>query len=292
MILSIIIVNYNTAKIIINCIDSIYRNTKNINYEIIVVDNASKDDSVNFIKKKYPEIILIENRINNGYANAINQAIRKSNAEYVFILNPDTILINDSIQIFYNYMKENNDIACCGGNLVNMNSDSVISYGNFPSLKQIFFEEFGIRKIFKKYYFRKLSPGCVYNESAISKVDYICGADIFIKKSIFEKTGLFDEDFFLYYEETEFFYRLKKSGYKSVILPEARIIHLEGQSLKNDEFEKLKLKKKSEFLFFKKCHGGFSSFSAKFLYLYGCLLKLIFKLDGTQFKKFKIIFNA
>ena len=294
MIVSIIIISFNSEKYLGKCIESIGKNTGGLEYEIIVVDNSSVDDSFSLIKNKFPGVILIENKKNEGFARAVNRGIKASKGEFIFLLNPDTVLVNNAIKIFYEFLINNDEYTCCGGALFDERMKPVNSYGFFPSVKQVMFEEFGLRKIFKKYYFNKLSPGCVLNQKISSPflVDYVSGADMFIRKSALEKTGLLDEDFFMYYEETELSYRIIKNNFKIAVIPEAKIIHFEGKSLIGVNLEKYKLMLKSEFLFFKKCYGKFITFILKVTLLLGCTVKLVLKFDAEQVDKFKLIIKS
>ena len=121
--ISIIIVNYNTKKLIKNCLKSVFEKTQGINFEVYVVDNNSRDGSCEMIEQDFPQVKLIKNTKNKGFGAANNIAIRESNAKYVFLLNSDTILLNNAIKIFFDFMEkpENQKISCCGGNLYNKN---------------------------------------------------------------------------------------------------------------------------------------------------------------------------
>jgi GT2 family glycosyltransferase len=153
-------------------------------------------------------------------------------------------------------MEANNDsLGAVGGSLLHENLEPHISFGHFPSLKQIVFEQF-LKYFFKNFYKNHIAlTGVVENESNVFEVDYVSGADIMIKKDVFEKLGGFDIDFFLYYEETEMCYRLKKMGFKNLIVPEAKIVHLHKKTEKSILLEKLKLYKASEKLFFRKAYS-------------------------------------
>lgn len=291
---TIILISYNSENYIVNCINSVIQNTKSVSYDITVVDNASQDNTLNLIRLKFPQIKLIVNKSNYGFAKAVNQAAKESKSEYILLLNPDTVLMNNAVQIFYEYLErsDNKDVACVGGGIFSEDNKPAISYGFFPSLKQIFFEEFGLRKLFLKYYYKKLSPGCYFTGEKEKEVDYICGANLFIRKSVFDLAGCLDEDFFLYYEETELSFRLKKKGYKNMLIPEAKIVHFEGKSVGETNFNILSIKKKSELLFFKKCRGSLSSYNAKLFYLAGALFKFVICIDVKQLKIFKTILKS
>jgi GT2 family glycosyltransferase len=241
----------------IDAIDSIVEKTEGVSYEIIVVDNNSIDGSaLELIKKFGNKIKLISNHKNIGFGRANNIAIKIAKGKYIFLLNSDTLLVNNAMKYFFDYMEKHTDNAICGGALYNLDMSQQISYGHFPSLKQVFFEEFQLSKLFVKYFNKNLSVGCVLDTNNIRIVDYVSGADMFIRKSIIQSIGGFDADFFLYYEETELNYRINKLGYKSVILPDAKIIHLCGKSFGNDvKLSKFKIQQNSKFLFFKKAYG-------------------------------------
>lgn len=288
---TIIIVSYNSEKYLKQCIQSIFEKTTGIKYNIIVTDNASTDNSLKLIKEKFSNIRLIENKENAGFAKAVNQAVKETDSEFILLLNPDTILTNNAVKIFYDFMKNNESVASCGGALFDKEMKPAISYGFFPSLSQVFFEEYGLRKLFRKYYFKKLSPGCLLkdNQKEPFSVDYVSGANMFLRRKVFEMMNFLDEDFFMYYEETHLSYKFKRKGYLNMVVPDAKIIHLEGKSLEDVDLGKLKLMKKGEFLFFNKCYGSFFEIIAKIIYLEGCFIKLFFKLDKSQLKKFNII---
>lgn len=236
--ISVIIVSYNTSELTRNCLKSVYDKTIDVDFEIIVIDNNSVDDSVKMIETEFPEVKIISNKDNLGFGKANNQGIEKSNAKYIFLLNSDTILINNAIKILFDFMEKdtNNDVACCGGALYNNNLTNQISYGRFPTIKSLLYY-YTLAKIYPETYKDKyFMAGILKNDNPIV-VDYVTGADMLIRKSVLDKTGFFDKDFFLYFEETELCSRFIKSGYKNMIYPEAKIIHLCGQSPLNGKKE-------------------------------------------------------
>ena len=221
---SIIIINYKNAELTIDAIKSIYEKTIGINFEIIVIDNDSNDN----IEKKLNEnfkngIKFIQSSKNLGFGRANNLGLKLSNGKYVFLLNNDTLLINNAIKILYDFMELNNGVAVCGGNLYDIDMNPTQSFGSLPknenlifSLTRSFYKS--IFKIRSKFNFTKKSK----------KAGYIVGADMMIRKEILERSGAFDDDFFLYFEETELTYRIKKLGYKVYSVPNAKIIHYES----------------------------------------------------------------
>lgn len=266
---SIIIVNYNTRDILNQCLGSIYQYTADINFEIILVDNASADGSTEMIKARYPEVILIESKENLGFGRANNLGAKHASGTYLFLLNSDTIMLENSIKILYNFFESTNDpnLAVIGCKLLDINKRPHISYGNFPSIRQELFE-YGLSRIFRKYYLTKLSPSVCDASRQIKEVDYIMGADLFFKKQIFEQVNGFDEDFFLYYEETEICFRLKKKGYRILWVPLTSIIHYIGASgnqTKEFNYWILEQLHKSKYLYYKKCYGILAAILIKYI---------------------------
>ena len=246
---SIIIVNYNTKDLLQNCLHSIYDKTISIDFEVIVIDNASKDGSVDLVKNGFKNVIIIENSINLGFGNANNLGIQIATGKYIFLLNSDTILLNNSVKILANYLDKNPEVAISGGNLYNIALKPTISFCQFmPGILNDFdiFSGGILSKILyrKNFHYNYLDKNIFIN-------GYISGADMFIRKDILNRTGLFDSDFFMYFEETELTWRIRNMGYKIASVPEAKIIHLEGASeiIKSNTLKRFF---KSKYIYFNK----------------------------------------
>ena len=250
---SVVIVNYNTCFLLLQCLNSIYQIVEDVDFEVIVVDNASSDNSIQSVKDRFPQVILIENSENIGFGRANNLGVKYACGKYLFFLNSDTILINNSIKLFYEAMEKTPLVAACGGNLLDGNGLATYSYGFFPNLLQEIFD-CGLKFVFPSFYFYKLSINKVVQSETIPfEVDYICGADIFVRKSIFKQMGGFDETYFMFYEETDLFFRMKKKCFVSKIFPNINIIHLGGASFQsNNNISKLIIMYKSKILFYRK----------------------------------------
>lgn len=264
---SVIIVNYNTTALTSACIKSVIKFT-NIPIEIILIDNGSADRSIELLKDEFPELILILNKENKGFGAANNLGISQAKADYLFLLNSDTLLVSDAVGSFLKFMEDKNHqhVACCGGSLISPKGEKQIAYGNFPSLAEIF-ASLGPGIFYKNYYSKHLSSGVKVYKNQPHRVDYISGADFFVRKSVLKEVGLFDEDFFLYFEETELAFRIQNKGYISFVLPDVHIIHLEGGShLTVQKLEKERIFAYHRLLFFKKCYGNFTATVAKSLY--------------------------
>lgn len=248
---SVIIVNYNTCELLKNCINSIYKNTKDIKYEIIVSDNGSKDDSVKMIKQNFPNVILIENNENLGFGAANNRGLKIAKGKYVFYLNSDTLLLNNAVEIFFDYFENNSQnekIGALGTNLLNPDMTVGESYGNIMGgncnsysdiFKDVFFYALRSWFIYFKtlfgYSLKKINENNCY-EKKIGKVGSITGADLFLKNNDFAQ---FDENYFLYFEDTDLQYTLYKNNLNRILIEEPKIIHFGGASGNKIEYEVL-----------------------------------------------------
>lgn len=225
---SIIIVNYNTSDLVIQCIESVIKHTKKINYEIIVVDNNSPKRDIENLNSIYPDVTLILNDKNSGFGIANNIGNKIAKGENIFLLNSDTIVLDNSIYNLYKFMDENKQVGACGGNLCDINLQPATSFTRFmPSILSdidYFFLNFISKLIYRKsvYY--------CYDELPIKINGNISGADLMISKKIFDELGGFDENFFMYYEETDLLFRMREKKYETFIVPQSKIIHLEGAS--------------------------------------------------------------
>lgn len=248
---SIIIVNYNTLQMTRECVESVKKNTRGVEYEIIIVDNASTDGSFEFFSR-YPDILFISNKENLGFGKANNIGAKYAKGDYLFLLNSDTLLIEDVVTRLYEYMETDYNIGACGCNLIHKDGQNAICHGMFPSLIQEF-SDIGFSIFYHNYYRQKLSVSQKINEGDIDNVDYISGADVFIRHHIYNELGGFDETFFMYYEETDLFYRLREKKIRSSLLKDHSIVHLEGGSQKNSfKIERFKLFFRSKVLYYKK----------------------------------------
>lgn len=221
---SIIIVNYNTKQLLADCLATVFEKTKDVAFEVIVADNASTDSSEEYIKEHYPSVKWINSGENLGFGRANNLGAKYASGKYLFLLNSDTLLLNNAIRIFFDYAEshQHEGIGTLGSWLLDKNEKPNNSFGFFPCPKN----EIGY--LLGKYQLPSLSDITEEKE-----VDYITGADLFIEKRLFDKLDGFDKNIFMYYEETDLQYRLAQRGLSRRIIPGPRIIHLEGGSFEN-----------------------------------------------------------
>ncbi|KKR88110.1 MAG: WsbD [Candidatus Curtissbacteria bacterium GW2011_GWA1_41_11] len=229
LLLSVIIVSYNTKELLKDCLDSIQLSIEGIEGEIFVVDNNSSDNTISLIKAKYKWVKLIENKSNLGFSKANNIAIKKAKGKYLLILNPDTKLRKDTISKMINFMQSRDEIAVttCRVELPSGSMDRDCRR-HFPTPWRAFAHFSGLSKIFSgSKIFDQYQMGYL-SENTEHEVDSCVGAFMFIRASAIKKVGLFDEDFFFYGEDLDWCWRFKQLGYKIVYTPVTKIIHYKG----------------------------------------------------------------
>lgn len=231
--LSIVIVNYNVKYFLEQCLHSVMQATQHIEAEVFVVDNNSVDGSVPMLRQKFPGVHLIANRENVGFSRANNQALRKAAGDYVVLLNPDTIVEEDTFTKILDFMDAHPEAGGLGVKMLDGKGRFLPeSKRGLPTPLVAFYKIFGISSLFPKsrrfgkYHLSYLDPDTIH------EVDILAGAFMLIRRSALEKTGLLDETFFMYGEDIDLSYRIRKAGYRNYYFPETRIIHYKGESTK------------------------------------------------------------
>lgn len=254
---SVIIVSYNTKELTSNAVASVLSKTYGVQYELIIVDNASKDGSPDYLKSKFKDkIFVIENDSNLGFGRANNIGIRRSSAKYIFLLNSDTELLNNAVKIFFDYMENNQNVGICGGNLFNRSMEPLLSFGmQKKSLFSHFIWKYNAFFLKIQKLFTKKKMNYLFNyENKPKEVGYITGTDMFIRRDVFDKSGLFDENIFMYCEDVDLSYRIYNLGYKIISLPQVKILHLESKSV-GDILNKYRLVLSGQYYFYFKLYG-------------------------------------
>ncbi len=230
--ISIIIVNYNVKDALDNCLASIYKsNNTNLKLEIFVVDNNSIDGSQKLIKEKYPEVKLIANKENLGFSKANNIALKQVSGKYVLILNPDTVLEEGTFQKLIDFIKNNPDTGVVTSKLIRSNGElDPACRRSFPTLSVAIPRILGLSKLFPKSKIFGKYNLTYLDENQTYEVDSVCGAFMFIPKEVIDEVGFFDEDYFMYGEDIDLCYRIKKTGRKIFYYPEVTTHHLKGES--------------------------------------------------------------
>jgi len=231
--LSVVIVNYNVKYFLEQCLYSVRRASEGLQTEVFVVDNNSVDGSVKMVREKFPEVILIDNKENTGFSKANNQAICKSKGEYVLLLNPDTVVEDDTFIKIISFMDSHPDAGGLGVKMIDGKGNFLPeSKRGLPTPSVAFYKIFGLSKFFpKSKVFGKYHLGYL-DEDQVNPVEILSGAFMLLRKSVLDKTGLLDETFFMYGEDIDLSYRILKAGYQNYYYPDTRIIHYKGESTK------------------------------------------------------------
>ena len=235
--LSIIIINYNTAHFINQTINAIYKSSIDINYEIIVIDNKSQDNSLELLNESYPNIKLIQNPKNYGFAKAVNIAVEHCNGKYILLLNPDTIVEIKSIQTLYNSLISDSQIAVVGAKIIDSNGKFQLSSRRaYPGFFTSLFQVTGLSYLFPKSRIMGRYNYTYIPNDISHEVDSVSGACMMFSKDHFISLNGFDEDYFLFFEETDFCIRTKNAGKKILYNADAKTIHYRGESMKTAPF--------------------------------------------------------
>lgn len=269
---SIIIVNYNTLNLLKNCIRSIILFTYEVEYEIIIVDNNS-NDNISILSEEFgPKIICLNLSDNIGFGRACNEGAKVAKGEFLFFLNPDTILLNNAVKILLEKLKSSIDIGVCGGNLYDINLLPMHSFKMFfPS---IFWE---LNELLMGIPEKKLYSNCFgFNSTNVDKeVGYITGADLMISRDLFFQIGSFSNDFFMYFEETDLCYRVHKLKKSIYSIPSAKIQHLEGKSFGDGmiNLNRIRFWEQGRFIYYKRNKLKLQRFFIHLLYGLNLILR-------------------
>lgn len=231
--LSVVIVNYNVKYFLEQCLHSVAKAAEGIECEVFVVDNNSVDGSVHMVKEKFPQVTVIDNQENLGFSKANNQAIMKSKGEYVLLLNPDTIVEDDTFKKIIAFMDEHPEAGGLGVKMVDGKGNFLPeSKRGLPKPDVAFYKIFGLSKLFPKSKTFGQYHLSYLDENEIHEVEILSGAFMLLRRGALKKTGLLDETYFMYGEDIDLSYRLIKAGYKNYYYPKTRIIHYKGESTK------------------------------------------------------------
>jgi GT2 family glycosyltransferase len=235
MLLSVIIVSYNAYHFLDHCLAAVSQAMQGIDGEVIIIDNCSADGSPKLVKEKFPQFTLVENKVNIGYSKANNQGIRSSRGKYVLLLNPDTVVQPDGFRKSLEYMDAHPEAGALGVRMVDGKGNFLPeSKRGFPgplvSLYKVLrlHKWFPGSKRFDRYYLGYLP------ENQTNEVDILVGAFMLLRKSVLDEVGLLDEQFFMFWEDTDLSYRITQAGYKNIYFPETTIIHYKGESTRKD----------------------------------------------------------
>jgi GT2 family glycosyltransferase len=262
--ISIVIVNYNSGEFLAGTLQSILDNPPSSEWEVIIFDNASTDNSLEHAKsiiRDNPRFGFITSNENFGFAGANNRAVKETRGEYILLLNPDTGLTPNAVDNLYLYLKNHDDVAAVGPHLVDSDNSSTVSFGYFPTITGIIAGAFLPRRF---QVAKSGTLGIIPDPSITRELDvgYVSGACLMTKRAVWEESGGLDESFFAYFEETDWCLRLHKKGLRSVFIPYVTVRHFEGKSFSGIPYRHMEIFVRSAMRFFNR------HFPPAFKYLY------------------------
>jgi GT2 family glycosyltransferase len=266
--LSIALVNWNNRDYLEQCLESIKAAQLPLSYEIVVSDNGSTDGSLQMLAERYPDVIVVENGENVGVARGNNQCIRYSSGGYIYILNNDTVVNQDSIMRMVTFLDEHPEAGAAGGNLLNPDGSFQASFCYFPTLLEEYLIVTHIGRRLNAHFPSHNGP---YPD--VRQVDWISSASIVVRREAIEGIGLIDEEYFIYSDETDWQYRLWQAGWKVYYLPEVTTIHFGGGSFKPGG-KRYTLVYRGRMLFARKHYSGAYQFAQRAMFALAALGRL------------------
>lgn len=266
---SVVVVSWNTRDILRGCLRSIFEQTKGVSFNVFVVDNNSHDGSPDMVRTEFPQVTLIENRENRGFAAANNQAIQMSSGRYTLLLNPDTVVLDDAISRCVAYADRNPDVGVVGCQVLE-DEDRISPTGfTFPTPWTVFLELSGLsRALPRSRLFGSPELGW-WDRRSERDVDVVAGMFMLVRQEAIADVGPLDESYFVYFEETDWCYRMARAGWRRVFIPSARIVHLDGgrkstEQIKTKMFVQLQ---KSSMIYHRKNLGYAAWAAVKAIYI-------------------------
>lgn len=246
--ISIIAVTFNTKRVVLDCLASIFETIKEMSFEVWVVDNNSTDGTVEAIREQYPGVNIIPNKENLGFAAANNQAFRQMNGRYALLLNTDTVLTSGAVKELYDFMEANPEAGMACGQLLNQDGSKQNSIANFPTLLTLSCNETVLRILMPKRF-----PSKRREYVSPLKVDSCIGACLIVRKEAMDDIGFFDERYFFFLEETDWAYRMSLGSWGVYFVPRAEIFHAQGKTVGNSLNSRIMFYR-SRYIFLKKWH--------------------------------------
>jgi hypothetical protein len=269
--LSIIIVNWNTRDLLEQCLTSIDRSSGELGIEVIVVDNASIDGSARMVQDRFPQMRVIQNAENVGFATANNQGIRRSVGTYILLLNSDTLVKPGALQYLLEFMDNHVEAGAASARLLNADGSLQYSCSPAPTLVREFLRMFHLPGIRADGYY-SMGEWSVYQPRA---VDVLLGACMLIRREALDQVGLLDEQYFMYSEEVDLCSRLRRSGWSLYWVPRAEVIHFGGQSTRQASADMFIRLYESKLIYFRKNYGRIHALAYKLLLMISSLVRIL-----------------
>ncbi|GAB4174334.1 MAG: hypothetical protein Kow00108_09290 [Calditrichia bacterium] len=265
--LSIVVVTFNGKHYLPFLLDSVNRACKDIKHEIIIVDNASTDGVTDLIEQHYPEVILIKNNDNIGFSGANNQGIKISSGRYIALINPDVIVQEDTFKVLLEHMEKDHSIGAITPKIINPDgSFSIDCRHDIPTPLTAFWRAIGLSKLFPKSKIFARYNMTFLDEDKATTVPALSGSFMLLRRSVIEKVGLLDEDFFMYCEDIDFCKRINNHNFFIYYLPSTTVLHFKGESTKKDDYKYIQAFNESMILFYKKHYGNTNIVSKMIIY--------------------------
>jgi GT2 family glycosyltransferase len=281
---SVIIVNWNTSDLLRDCLTSIYDKAGSVDCEIIVIDNASTDGSVEMVKHDFPQVILLENPDNRGFAAANNQGMAVAKGRYVLLLNSDTVVLDQAIANTVRYADAHPRAGVTGCKVLNPDGTLQPTCFMFPSLLNMLLSSTYLYKLFPKSRFFGREHMTWWDRNDIREVDVVTGCFMLVRREALDRVGVMDERFFMYAEETDWCYRFRKNGWQVMFAPVGEIIHYGGQSSAKKPVAMIVQLRLSVLKFVRKHYGWLSHVMARFMTAFFFALRLPLWLTVALFR--------
>jgi len=284
---SIIIVAWNVSQFLYNCLKSVYDQTEGISFEIIYVDNASEDGSVQMVAKEFPQVKIIENEKNEGFIKANNQGIEIAQGRYVLLLNSDTIVLDNAIAKMIKFADAHPQAAVVGCKVLNPDRTLQRNCFMYPSPLNMFLSATYLYKIFPRNKFFGRERMTWWDFNSVREIETVCGSCSLVRKKAIDQVGLMDEMYFVYGDDPDWCYRFKKNGWKIMFTPDGQIIHYGGQTTRQMA-RKFRLQLHGSELIFMKLHRSKLTFLfARFLTASFLILRVPYWLAVAALRKHK-----
>ncbi len=281
ILVSILIPNYNGGELVLRCLGSVYQEAPRIALEVIVVDNASNDGSPSAIADRFPQVRLIRNAENLGFAQAVNQGLRLARGEYVLLLNSDACFLEGGLPGLVRFMEEHLEAAAAGPKVLNPDGSVQPSCFRFPTFRDILFESLFLQRLFPRsdFFNRRNMGGFLHNE--LREVDWVLGACLIVRRAVVEAVGPLDEHYFMYGEELDWCRTIRQLGYRIYYWPEPTVVHYGQQGSRRIRPEILRRGFQSRYYYFAKHHGPAYARWVRVVTVLGMSLRLIFTLAAS-----------
>jgi GT2 family glycosyltransferase len=286
---AVVIVSWNTRDILRGCLRSVFEQTQHVSFHVFVIDNNSHDGSADMVRAKFPEVTLIENAENRGFAAACNQGMQLASARYTLLLNPDTVVLDDAISRCVGYADVHPDVGVVGCQVLEDENRITPTGFSFPSPLNVFLALSGLSRAFPRSRLFGRPEFSWWDRKSEQDVDVVTGMFMLVRREAITRVGLMDEAYFVYSEEADWCYRFAKAGWRRVFTPSARIVHLDGgaKSTKQASKKMFVQMQKSAMIYHRKNLGLASSWLLKLIYITSNFVRMIawFVLSGRQSRR-------